>query len=90
VRNTRQAHRRRIEPRRAPDLSLDKSLAILELLATHPAGLTALEIATRLESPTSQVMRSVAILQRRGWLQGLPDCDRLVVGERVAGIAGGR
>jgi DNA-binding IclR family transcriptional regulator len=63
-------------------LSLDKSLAILELLAAHPAGLTVFEIAGRMDVPAARVTRSIAILQRRGWLQHLPGCDRLVFGER--------
>jgi DNA-binding IclR family transcriptional regulator len=85
----KEIRRRRIEPRRAEELPLDKALAILELLASQPAGLTVFEIAARLDVPAVKVTRSIAILQRRGWLQHLPGCDRLVLGERVAGISGG-
>jgi DNA-binding IclR family transcriptional regulator len=90
VRSHKPARRRRTEPRRAPDLPLDQALAILELLAARPAGLTVCDIATRLECPAAQVMGAIAILQRRGWLQRLADGDRLVLGEFVAGLAEGR
>jgi DNA-binding IclR family transcriptional regulator len=83
----RRASRRRVEPRRTGELSLDRSLAILELLASHPAGLTVFEIAAQLHGPTAQVIGSIAILQRRGWLQRAPECDRLVLGERIASIS---
>lgn len=66
------SRRRRIERRTRDPLPLDKALAIIELVAGHPAGLTVDEIATRLGAPTAGVIRTIAVLQSRQWLRVAP------------------
>jgi hypothetical protein len=67
--------RRRAERRPRDPLPLDEAREIIELLATRPAGLTVLEIAARLATPASGVIRTIAILLRRRWLNAIPEND---------------
>jgi hypothetical protein len=46
-----------------------RALDIIELLAAHPAGLTVIEIASRLDCPAPEVVRTLALMQRRQWLR---------------------
>jgi DNA-binding IclR family transcriptional regulator len=77
------ARRRRTQRRPRGPLPLDKALEIIELLATHPAGLTVPEIAARLVTPASGVIRTIAILQRRGWLHAIPENEGISLGPRL-------
>ena len=63
----RQARRPQSEP------SLELGLEILKILASGPpAGLTVVEIVLLLRSPAAEVIRTIAIMQRRQWLQTNP------------------
>jgi DNA-binding IclR family transcriptional regulator len=53
----------------AGELELLNALEIIELLAVHPSGLTIPEIVACLRKPAGEVVRSIALLQRRRWLR---------------------
>jgi len=82
--------RRRVERRVRDPLPLDKTLEIIELLAKHPMGLTAPEIATRLGAPAASVIHTIAILQRRQWLQVAPGNESFSLGPRVMKMEDGK
>jgi hypothetical protein len=54
---------------RGETLARDPAQEILELLARRPDGLTVLEIVGRFRKPAKDVIRAIAVLQRRGWLR---------------------
>lgn len=62
----------------------------MELLAAQPSGLTVTEIIAQLRSPAAPVIRTIAILQSRGWLRTQPHDQRFTVGDRVIDLADDR
>jgi hypothetical protein len=75
--------RRRAERRPRDPLPLDEAQEIIELLATRPAGLTVPEIAARMATPASGVIRTIAILQRRRWLHAIPGNEDISLDPRM-------
>jgi len=75
----------------APSLSSDDSLApgtertlaILELLGQHRAGLSLTEIARELELPVNSVFRITGTLHNRGYLQRREDDKRFVITNKL-------
>ena len=58
---------------------------ILELLARRPDGLTILEIVGRFRTPAKDVIRAIAVMQRRRWLRtGAGDAVRMGDGAPAA------
>ena len=58
-------------------------MRILELLASRPAGLTVTEIVVRMRRPASNVIRTIAAMQRQRWLMTDPRGERLTGGQRI-------
>jgi DNA-binding IclR family transcriptional regulator len=82
--SVRKAPAKRRRERRAPEvISLETALEILELLGTRPAGLTVLEVASRLRCPPAEVISTIGIMQRRQWLRVGAHHGGLVLGPRV-------
>lgn len=79
----RAPQRRRVGPRTRDPLPLDKALEIIELLAKQPGGLSVPEIAARVDSSPSSVIRVIAVLQRRRWLQVAAPDEGVSLGPRV-------
>ena len=90
MRRPARSRRRRARPRTRDPLPLDKALAIIELLAEHPAGLTIHEIAARVEAPAVDVIRTIAVLQRRHWLHVAPGNEGVGLGPRMIEMTEGR
>jgi DNA-binding IclR family transcriptional regulator len=83
MRNPVRVKRRRNERRRGVALPLDRALDILELLASRPAGLTVIEIAARLDCPATEVVSTIAVMQRRHWLRTNGQTEGITLGDRV-------
>ncbi|MGZ3305409.1 MAG: IclR family transcriptional regulator [Asticcacaulis sp.] len=49
--------------------ALEKGFRVIELLATHPAGLTASEIAAGLSFSVSEIFRIIIVMERMEWLR---------------------
>lgn len=61
---------RRQSGQRHSELSIGTALEVLRLLASSlPAGLTIPEIILRLRRPVPDVIRTIAVMQRRHWVQ---------------------
>lgn len=67
--------------------ALEKGIAILELFAKDPSGLTISEIAQRLKRSISEVFRIIIVMERLGWLHKNPANDRYTVSYRVLDVA---
>ncbi|HVJ00647.1 MAG TPA: IclR family transcriptional regulator [Sphingomonas sp.] len=67
--------------------ALEKSIDILELLASSAAPLTISEIAQRLGRSISEVFRVIIVMERRGWLHRDPDNDKFRVTYKVLDVA---
>ncbi|MGK6356352.1 IclR family transcriptional regulator [Sphingomonas sp. DT-207] len=67
--------------------ALEKSIDILELLASNAAGLSISEIAQRLGRSISEVFRVIIVMERRGWLHRDPDNDKFRVTFKVLDVA---
>lgn len=67
--------------------ALERSIDILELLATMSGGLTVSEIAQHLERSISEVFRVIVVMTKRGWLRRDPATDRYSVTYRVLDMA---
>jgi hypothetical protein len=67
--NQQKAPKRRRENPRVEGLPREQARKVLELLASRPSGLTILEIAARLRSPAVDVIRTLALMQRRQLLK---------------------
>jgi len=61
----------------------ERTLAILELLGRHRAGLSLTEIARDLELPVNSVFRITATLHARGYLQRREDDKRFVLTNKL-------
>lgn len=59
--------------------ALEKGIDIVELLADEPAGLTIVEIASRLRRSINEVFRIIVVMGRHGWLVKNPETDRYSV-----------
>src|SRR6187397_2713149 len=59
--------------------ALEKGIDIVELLADEPAGLTIVEIASRLRRSMNEVFRIIVVMGRHGWLAKNPETDRYSV-----------
>lgn len=53
--------------------SVDRTLAILEVLATHPGTLRVTEVARATDLPAGTAHRLLTALSRRGWVRQEPD-----------------
>ena len=80
--------RRRTERRTTDALPLELALDILELLSSRPGGLTIFEIAACLQCPVSEVVSTVAVMQRRQWLRTDARRGGLTLGDRMMGLSG--
>lgn len=67
--------------------ALEKGFDVVELLATHPDGLTISEIAGRLGLSISQIFRMIVVMERRGWLYKDGGTDRYRVSYKVLELA---
>jgi DNA-binding IclR family transcriptional regulator len=84
VRAVARVRRRRTEPRRRGHAEpLGRALDILELLASRPEGLTILELAARLDCPATEVVSTIAIMQRRQWLRTNGQTSGITLGDRM-------
>ena len=61
----------------------ERTLAILELLGRHRAGLSLTEIARELDLPVNSVFRITATLHNRGYLQRREDDKRFVLTNKL-------
>jgi DNA-binding IclR family transcriptional regulator len=59
--------------------ALEKGIEIVELLAEEPAGLTIVDIASRLRRSMNEVFRIIVVMGRHGWLDKNPETDRYSV-----------
>ena len=59
--------------------ALEKGIEIVELLAEEPAGLTIVEIASRLRRSMNEVFRIIVVMGRHGWLDKNLETDRYSV-----------
>ncbi len=59
--------------------ALEKGLDILELLATDPDGMNISELAATLGRSVGEIFRMIAVLEQRGYIQGLGNSDAFVV-----------
>lgn len=78
--------RLRRDPRVRHALPFKRALDILELLVASPAGLTIIEIASRLKFPAEEVVRTIAVMQRRQWLRMDSHRGGVVPGPRLADL----
>ena len=61
----------------------ERTLAILELLGRHRAGLSLTEIARELDLPVNSVFRITGTLHSRGYLQRREDDKRFVLTNKL-------
>lgn len=59
--------------------ALEKGIAIVELLADEPGGLSISDIATRLRRSLNEVFRIIVVMESHGWLQKDPETYRYSV-----------
>jgi DNA-binding IclR family transcriptional regulator len=59
--------------------ALEKGIAIVELLADVPGGLSISDIATRLRRSMNEVFRIIVVMESHGWLQKDPETYRYSV-----------
>lgn len=67
--------------------ALEKGIAVVELLASSPEGLTISEIASALGLSISQIFRMIMVMERRQWLERDPASDRYRVTYKVLDLA---
>lgn len=67
--------------------ALEKGIEIIELLADEPAGLTIVEIASRLHRSINEVFRIIVVMGRHRWLDKNPETDRYSVTYHVLEMA---
>jgi DNA-binding IclR family transcriptional regulator len=67
--------------------ALEKGIAIVELLAELPGGLTISEIAARLRRSMSEVFRIIVVMESHGWLSKDPETYRYSVTYHLLEVA---
>ncbi len=64
--------------------ALEKGFAVIELLATAPAGLTIAEILNGLGlNSMSEIFRIIMVMEKRGWLSKVAGTDKYAVTHKV-------
>src|ERR1039458_5523698 len=72
-----------------PTNSLERALAILELVAYQPGGLANADISARMQVATSTASYILGRLERHGFLHRQPETGRYEVGTKVVALAHG-
>jgi DNA-binding IclR family transcriptional regulator len=72
---------------RYPVPALDKGLDLLELLATHPRGMSLSELSVAASRKVSEIFRMVDCLKRRGFVGHDKHSDKLVLTMRLFELA---
>jgi DNA-binding IclR family transcriptional regulator len=72
---------------RYPTPALEKGLDILELLASHPTGLTKSEVARSLDRTVSEIFRMLLCLEERGYISQSRDGERYCLTLRLFKLA---
>lgn len=78
---------RDLTQRTASAPSLERGLAILELLARHPNGLTLSQLVRQLHLPKSSVHSLLLTLERAGYLSRLAPTGQFICGEKLIQVA---
>ena len=79
--------KRKVTAREYSAPALEKGIAIVELLADVPGGLSISEIATRLRRSMNEVFRIIVVMESHGWLQKDPETYRYSVTYRLLEMA---
>uniref|UniRef100_UPI002636436B IclR family transcriptional regulator n=1 Tax=uncultured Sphingomonas sp. TaxID=158754 RepID=UPI002636436B len=67
--------------------ALDKAFLVIELLADHPQGLLASEMASALGRSLGELFRIVVVMEAAGYLQKSPVTDRYTITYKFLDIA---